>query len=256
MSPGCTCRAGIQNRHRRPAPWPSRRTWRHTIGSVSREKRLTVVLVLNLLLVAGLVIVGLRAQSLGVLAAGGDYLADAAAIGVSLFAIWLSRRPPSPRRPAGYPHATNIAALVNGGWLLILSVLVIVNAIERLVVGAPSVEGLPVLIVSALAAAVMMAGAFILGGEVDDDAHDGEDLNMKAVLLDTAADAAAAGGVAVSGVVILATGGWYWLDPVVALIIATVIGYHALDLLRRVIAALRSASPPAVGLTGAGATAD
>jgi cobalt-zinc-cadmium efflux system protein len=220
---------------------------------VSREKRLTVVLVLNLLLVAGLVIVGLRAQSLGVLAAGGDYLADAAAIGVSLFAIWLSRRPPSPRRPAGYPHATNIAALVNGGWLSILSLLVIVNAIERLVVGPPSVEGLPVLIVSAVAAAVMMAGALILGGEVDDDddAHDGEDLNMKAVLLDTAADAAAAGGVAVTGVVILATGGWYWLDPVVALIIATVIGYHALDLLRRVIAALRS-----VGLGGAGSTAD
>jgi cobalt-zinc-cadmium efflux system protein len=222
---------------------------------VSREKRLTVVLVLNLSLVAGLVIVGLRAQSLGVLAAGGDYLADAAAIGVSLFAIWLSR-PPRPRRPGGYPHATNIAALVNGGWLLILSVLVIVNAIERLVVGAPAVDGLPVLIVSAVAAAVMMAGALILGGELDDDAHDGEDLNMKAVLLDTAADAAAAGGVAVSGVVILATGGWYWLDPVVALIIATVIGYHALDLLRRVIAALRSASRPAVGLGGEGSTAD
>ena len=146
---------------------------------------------------------------------------------------------------------------MNGGWLLILSVLVIVNAIERLVVGAPPVEGLPVLIVSALAAAVMMAGALILGREVDDDdAHDGEDLNMKAVLLDTAADAAAAGGVAVSGAVILATGGWYWLDPFVALIIATVIGYHALDLLRRVIAALRSASPPAVGLGGAGSTAN
>jgi cobalt-zinc-cadmium efflux system protein len=192
---------------------------------VSREQRLTVVLVLNLLLVAGLVIVGLGAHSLGVLAAGGDYLADAAAIGVSLFSIWLSRRPASPRRPGGYPHATNIAALVNGGWLLVLSVLVVVSAIGRLVGGAPAVEGLPVLIVSAVAAAVMMLGAFILGGEGDDG---GDDFNMKAVLLDTAADAAAAGGVAVSGAVILATGGWYWLDPVVALIIAAVVGYHAL----------------------------
>ena len=116
---------------------------------MSKQTRLAVVLVGNLLLVAALVIVGLRAQSLGVLAAGGDYLADAAAIGVSLLAMWFSRRPPSPRRPAGYPHATSIAALVNGGWLLILSLLVIVNAIDRLVVGAPSVEGLPVLFVSA-----------------------------------------------------------------------------------------------------------
>jgi cobalt-zinc-cadmium efflux system protein len=220
---------------------------------VSREMRLTVVLLLNLLLIAGLMIVGLAAHSLGVLAAGGDYLADAAAIGVSLSAIWLSRRPPSPRRPGGYPQATKIAALVNGGWLLVLSVLVIASAIERLAVGAPAVEGLPVLIVSAVAAVVMILGALILRGDVDD--NDGEDLNMRAVLLDTAADAAAAGGVAVSGAVILATGGWYWLDPVVALIIATVVGYHALHLVRKVIAALRSASGRAAGLGGRGQSA-
>ena len=182
---------------------------------VSRERRLTVVLLLNLLLVTGLVITGLRARSLGVLAAGGDYLADAAAIGVSLLAIRLSRRPPSPRRLRGYPNATNIAALVNGGWLLVLSVLIVVSAIRRLIAGTPGVHGLPVLIVSAIAAAVMLAGALILRGQDDDD--DGtEDLNVKAVLLDTAADAASAGGVAVSGAVILLTAaptGWTRLSP-------------------------------------------
>jgi Co/Zn/Cd efflux system component len=52
-----------------------------------------------------------------------------------------------------------------------------------------------------------------------------------AVLLDTIADAAAAVGVAATGGIILATGGWYWLDPAVALVIAVVIGYHALALL-------------------------
>jgi cobalt-zinc-cadmium efflux system protein len=213
---------------------------------VSREQRLSVVLVLNVILVAGLVITGLRAHSLGVVAAGGDYLADAAAIGVSLFAIWLSRRPPSPGRPGGYPQATAIAALVNGGWLVVLSVLIIANGVERLLLGGPSVAGLPVLSVSGVAAIVMIIGALILGGDDDD-----EDLNMKAVLLDTAADAAAAGGVAVSGAIILATGGWYWLDPAVALIIATVVGYHAIGLLRRVIAALRSPSRGAGGYGGA-----
>jgi cobalt-zinc-cadmium efflux system protein len=204
-----------------------------------------VVLLLNLLLIAGLVIVGLRAHSIGVLAAGADYLADAAAIGVSLFAIWLANKPPSRRRPGGYSNATTVAALVNGGWLLVLSVLVIVTAIQRLMVGAPSVEGLPVLIVSAVAAVVMLVGALILGGDVDDDdddgddGDDGDDLNVKAVLLDTAADAVASGGVALSGAVILFTHGLYWLDPAVALIIAVVVGYHALKLVRKVVTALR-----------------
>jgi hypothetical protein len=63
---------------------------------VSLTRRLAVVLALNLALVTALVITGRAARSLAVLAAGADYLADAAAIGASLLAIWLARRPPSP----------------------------------------------------------------------------------------------------------------------------------------------------------------
>jgi cobalt-zinc-cadmium efflux system protein len=200
---------------------------------MSKARRLGLVLVLNLLLVAALVVVGLAAHSLGVLAAGVDYLADAAAIGVSLTVIWVARHY---RR---WADPTHIAALVNAGWLLALNVWVVGAAIRRLVSGATEVHGLPVLTVSATAAVVMFIGAIIVGGDLDND--DGaEDLNVKAVLLDTAADAAAAGGVAVTGAVILATRGWYWLDPAVALVIATVIGYHALMLIRRVLVAIKT----------------
>lgn len=58
------------------------------------------------------------------------------------------------------------------------------------------------------------------------------------MLLDTAADAVAAAGVAVAGGVIYAVGGLYWLDPTVALIIAVVVGYHAARLLARIRASL------------------
>jgi len=201
---------------------------------VSRTQRLTVVLLLNLSLVAALVVVGLAAHSLAVFAAGADYLADAAAIGVSLLAIWLADR------PRGSPNATKIAGLINAGWLLILNTVIAIAAIQHLTAGTHRVEGLPVLIVSAIAAVVMLAGALVLGGDADDD--DGEeDLNVKAVLLDTAADAAAAAGVAVSGAIILGAGGWYWLDPATALVIAVIVGYYALNLIRKITAALRSA---------------
>jgi cobalt-zinc-cadmium efflux system protein len=206
---------------------------------VSRRQRLTVVLLLNLALVTVLVVVGLAAHSLAVLAAGVDYLADAGAIGVSLLAIWLASRPPSRARPRGYPGAANIAALVNAGWLLLLNLTITVAAIWRLAVGTRQVEGLPVLIVSGIAAVVMTAGALVLGGDPSDD-DSGEDLNVRAVLLDTAADAAAAAGVAVSGGIILVAGGWYWLDPATALAIAVIIGYHAQKLVRKITAAIRS----------------
>jgi len=126
---------------------------------LTRAGRLRVVLVLNVALVAGLVIVGSSAHSLGVLAEGADYLADAAAIGVSLLAIWLSDRPPTQRRPDGHPNATNVAALVNGAWLLILSFLVIAGAIDRLATGTHQVHGLPVLVVSGIAAVAMLGSA-------------------------------------------------------------------------------------------------
>lgn len=46
-------------------------------------------------------------------------------------------------------------------------------------------------------------------------------------------------------VVILVTDGLYWLDPTVALIIAVVVAFHALRLLRDVFTHLRDTTPPA-----------
>jgi cobalt-zinc-cadmium efflux system protein len=206
---------------------------------VSRTQRLIVVLVLNLGLVAALVIVGITAHSLAVLAEGGDYLLDAAGVAVALLAIRLSARPASRARPA----PTDVAALVNCGWLLALEILIIGAAAERLLTRTPQVHGLPVLIVSGVAALTMTVGALVLQADPDDDDDaDGRDLSVAAVLLDTVADAAAAAGVAITGGIILAAGGWYWLDPAVALVIAVVIAYHALALLRKVLARLRSAA--------------
>lgn len=195
---------------------------------LSRPLRLRLVLIANLALVGVLVGVGLAAHSLGVLAEGVDYLADAAVIAVSLVAIKLATLPPTPRHPQGYPRATRYAALVNAGWLLVLTTLVAAAAVDRLVTGAHDVHGLPVLIVSAVATLVMLAGALLLKGDLDDD------VNVRAVLLDTAADSAAAGGVAVAGAVIYVTHGTYWLDPAMALAIALVVGYHAVRLLVRI----------------------
>jgi cobalt-zinc-cadmium efflux system protein len=203
---------------------------------VSRAQRLLVVLVLNLALVAGLLAVAVMAHSLAVLAEGGDYLLDAAGVGVALFALGLSAGPVRGARQ-GRRDATSIAALINGGWLLVLELLVAATAADRLISGVRPVDGLPVLVMSGIAALVMTGGALIL----HEDQAEGEgetqerDLSVAAILLDTVADATAAAGVAATGAIILATGGWYWLDPAVALAIVVVITYHAVGLIRKVL---------------------
>jgi cobalt-zinc-cadmium efflux system protein len=204
---------------------------------VSRTQRLCIVLVLNLALVASLVAVGVTAHSLAVLAEGGDYLLDAAGVVVALLAIRLSARSPSRVWREDGPDANSVAALINAGWLLALELIVAAAAADRLLSRTPQVDGLPVLIASGIAALVMTVGALVLRGDTDDgeDETGERDLSVAAVLLDTIADAAAAAGVAAAGAIILATGGWYWLDPAVALAIAVVVAYHALALIRKVI---------------------
>jgi hypothetical protein len=64
------------------------------------------------------------------------------------------------------------------------------------------VDGLPVLIVSGIAALVMTGGALVLRRHHEDET-DEHDLSVTAVLLDTIADAAAAAGVAATGAIIL-----------------------------------------------------
>ena len=195
---------------------------------MSRVQRLTVVLVLNLALVAGLVAVGIGAHSLGVLAEGGDYLLDAAGAGLALLAIRLSAR----GARGGGLGPTGTVALINAGWLLALELIVMGVSIDRLATRTPAVHGLPVLVASGIAALVMTAGALVL--RADDDGEE-RDLSVAAVLLDTVADAAAAAGVAAAGAVILVARGAYWLDPAVALIIAVLIGYHAVALIRTIL---------------------
>jgi cobalt-zinc-cadmium efflux system protein len=197
----------------------------HT-GLMTQDKRLGLVLAINLAMVVSLLLVGVLAHSLGVLASGADYLGDALGTGLSLVARRLSRH------RYGHPRATSYAALANSSFLLLVTLAVMAEAIRRLSTGAPSIHGVPVVIVSLVAAVAMIACAFILG-DVEGD------LSMESVMLDTVADAAAAIGVAVSGAVILLTHGLYWLDSLVALVIAVVVGYHAVRLLRKVLLDLR-----------------
>src|SRR3954471_6839197 len=96
------------------------------MGSMTKEQRLAIVLLLNLAMVIALVVVGFAAHSLGVLAAGVDYVGDASGVAISLVALRIARR------PGGYPRATSAAALINSSFLLLVTAVVLVEAIRRL----------------------------------------------------------------------------------------------------------------------------
>ena len=199
---------------------------------MSQRRRLTVVLGLNVAMIAALVVVGLAAGSLAVVGEGADYAADSVALLLGLLAVTVRDR------VGAHSRAPVVVAGINGAALLLVTVLVLAGAVRRLVRGTPEVHGLPVLVVSAAATLVMVAGALVLGRSAA-----GEDLHMRSVLLDTVADAVTSAAVAVTGAVILAAPRLAWLDSVVAVLVGVVVAVAALRLLRDVGRALRSGAP-------------
>ena len=166
------------------------------------------------------------------LAAGGDYVADSTAIGLGILAVTIRDR------VGEHSKATTVVAGINAGALLAVSIIVFVAGIRRLVDGTPDVQGLPVLIVSAIATAVMLVGVFVLGTGAG-----GEDLHMRSVLLDTISDAVASAAVAVSGAIIYLTGRFFWLDSALSVAISVIIAAGAARLLRDVVLSLRTGTP-------------
>src|SRR5437870_693398 len=79
-----------------------------------------------------LVIAGMRAHSLALLAEAGHNLSDFLALLLSLTAVYLQARPPSATKTYGYHRAGVLAALVNSASLVAVSFLIFYEAFRRL----------------------------------------------------------------------------------------------------------------------------
>jgi cobalt-zinc-cadmium efflux system protein len=232
--------------------------------ALQRERRLRVALGLNGGIVVLQVVVGLAASSLGLLADAGHNLTDVAALGISLAAVRLARRPATGTRSFGMHRGTILAAQVNAASVLVVCVLIGVEGVRRLADPGP-VHGGPVLVVALLAAGVNLLAVRALGharhghdadGHAHGDGrHHGErDLNLRSASLHLVGDAAASIAVAAAGAVILLTGGWEWLDPAASLGISVLIGWQGWRLLRETAEVLLEAAPAGLdldALTGA-----
>jgi cobalt-zinc-cadmium efflux system protein len=195
---------------------------------MSQSRRLRIVLGLNAALVAGLAAAGVLVNSVSLLATAADCIGDVFALGLGLLAVHLRDR-------HGRIGAINAVAAVNGVVLLVVSAGVLLQAIVRIVEGAPPVFAVPVLLGGVATAVVLGGGVLVLGAGAGR-----EDLHMRSVLLDTASDGLAAAGVAVGGLVMALVGGAYWIDPAVAGGIALLVGGGAIRLVRDVIRAVRN----------------
>ncbi|MCK9894962.1 cation diffusion facilitator family transporter [Frankia sp. AgB32] len=191
--------------------------------TASQRRRLWLATWLNLAIVVGQTVAGVAAGSVGLLADAGHNLTDTAGVALALVAISLSRRPPSARRTFGGVRWPVLAAQANAATVLVVTALLAVEALRRLG-GSGTVDG-PVVVAVALFAALVNGLSALVVRERD------ADLNTRAAVLHLAGDAVVSVAVAASGAVIWLTGGAYWLDPVVSLVISLLIAAQGARLL-------------------------
>jgi cobalt-zinc-cadmium efflux system protein len=211
----------------------------HTHGHLHAERArgqrgLTIALGLTLVVLAAEVVGGLVGGSLALLADAGHMLADAAALGLALLAGWMATRPPAARRTFGWQRAEILAALANGLVLVLIALATVIEAVRRL--GSPAeVAGGVTLAVALVGLAFNLgAGAVLL--------RSGSGLNVRAALRHVLADALSSVGVVAAAVVILATG-WERADPLASLLIAGLILFSAVSIVRESLDVLLESAP-------------
>ena len=209
----------------------------HSHASAS-TKRLAWALAVTGTVVVAELIGAFWSGSLSLAADAGHMVVDASGLVIALVAAHLTRRPRDDKRTWGWARSEVLAAALQAGMLVIISVMVAWEAAWRLA-SPPEVEAGPMLLVGVLGLVANAVSLLILAGGRD------ANLNMRAAFLEVANDAL--GSVAV----IVAAGaewafGWGRADAVASLLIAILMAPRALTLLRRSVAILMEQAPASV----------
>jgi len=187
--------------------------------AISSYRRLKFTLAIVLVIMVAEVIGGIFSSSLALLGDAGHMLVDALALGLSLFAMTIARRPATATKTFGYHRVEILTALANGAILVLVSAYIFYEAYQRFL--EPPVVKTPLML------AVATIGLFAnLGGVILLNKASHLSLNVKAAFWHIMGDTISSVGVIIAGIVILFTG-WYVADAIVAVVIGVIILWGA-----------------------------
>jgi cobalt-zinc-cadmium efflux system protein len=203
------------------------------------QRILKLSLALTFLYILATFIFGLRAHSLALLSEAGHNVSDFLAIALSFFAVYLQSRPATDERTFGYQRSGVLAGFVNALTLIALSIWLAIAAIHRFAV--------PVEVHADMMMVVAAAGVVMNGVIAAVLWKFSGDVNIRSVFLHMLGDTLSTAAVIVGGAVIHFTD-LHWIDPVLSLLIAAMILWSSLSIVRETLHILLEGTPRSVDL--------
>ncbi len=205
------------------------------------ERRLRVAFVITALILVAEVAGGILTRSLALLSDAGHVFTDLFALGISAYALSLSRVPPDSARTYGYHRAEVFAALANGIGLVAICVWIVAEAVKRF--QAPvAVDSGPMTVVALVGLAANIAIVLLLRG------HAGENLNARSALMHVIGDLLASVAVVGGGLVMWATG-FYLIDPILSLVVVAILARGATRIIAEASHILLEGTPRGIELS-------
>ncbi len=212
----------------------------HLINEAGTGMAFIIGISLNGLFVIVEVITGIINNSMSLLTDAGHNLSDVASLVLSLIAFRLAKKKSTQKFTYGYKKTTVLAALFNAVFLLIAIGILGFESVHRLL-NPEAVKGNIIAWVAGVGIVVNIVTALMFFKNRHGD------LNIKSAYLHMMSDALVSAGVVAGGILIIYTG-WYWVDPVIGLIIMLVILIGTWSLLTDSFRLSVDAVPPSIDM--------
>lgn len=207
----------------------------HDHGSSLTGRRLLLSVLITIAFVVVEAATGYFSNSLALMSDAGHNFADALALILSWYGLWIARRPSSEKHSYGYHRVGILTALINAVALVVIALLVFWEAISRLRQPEP-VQSTPMIIVALIAILLNTVISLWLRKAAK------HDLNVRSAYMHMLGDAISAAGVVVAGVVVAFTGASI-ADPIVSILIGMLILWSSWGILKESINVLLEGIP-------------
>lgn len=198
-------------------------------------RRLVFSVIITVAFVVGEAVAGYFSNSLALLSDAGHNLADALALVLSFYALWIAQRPSSAKRSYGYHRVGILVALVNAVTLVVIALLIFWEAVSRLRHPEP-VQSTPMIVIALVAILLNTVISLWLRRAAK------KDLNIRSAYMHMLGDAISAAGVVAAGVVVAFTGASI-ADPLVSVLIGVLILWSSWGILKESVNVLLEGVP-------------